>query len=282
VKSLGEILSLSVQYLQERKVPRARLVAEMILAHQLKIGRMDLYMRFECPIEETELSWVRQALKRAASFEPVEYITEEIEFYHGRFTVTSAVLIPRPETEILVDKAVKEIRQRGSEGKILLDLCGGSGCIGISIKKACPELTVFVSDISQEALAVCRENRQKNGVDVEVLQGDLFSPFEGNKADYLLCNPPYISQSEYGQLDASVKDYEPKIALVAGESGLEFYQKLSFYMKDYLNSGALVFLEIGQGQGEAIKGLFSDPCWIKKRLEQDWAGKDRFFFLEKE
>ncbi len=113
-----------------------------------------------------------------------------------------------------------------------------------------------------------------------MFQGDLLAPLKGKRTDFVLCNPPYISDSEYETLPFSVKGYEPKLALVGGTTGLEFYQRLAEDLPRHLTSGARVFLEIGCRQGEGVSKIFSDPCWVKKEIKQDWAGKDRFFFLE--
>jgi release factor glutamine methyltransferase len=280
MKLLGEVLNLSIQYLKEKSVTSPRLVAETLLSHVLDAKRMDLYLRFECPLEEKELSIFRALLKKASLGEPVEYILSTSSFYGLNLDLSPQVLIPRPETEILVDQMAKLLELEGVEEKVLLDLCSGSGCIGLSLKKKFPALSVTLSDISLEALALSKKSAEKNSLDVTFLQGDLLAPFSSKKADYVVCNPPYISKLEYEGLDFSVKGYEPKLALVGGETGLEFYQRLALDLPSHLKPGAKVFLEIGMAQGEALNEIFSSSCWVKKELRQDWSGKDRFFFLE--
>lgn len=280
MKLLGEVLKLSTQYLKEKEVSSPRLVAELLLAHILKVKRIDLYMRFECPLEEFEIAELRSYIKRAACFEPVEYIIGKVEFYGCSLSVSSDVLIPRPETEILVDKAVKLLEKEDLFGKNLADVCSGSGCIGISLKKKFPELSVYVSDKSEEALRVCRKNIENNGVPVTVFTGDLLDPFVGTKIDYVFCNPPYISNREYEELHPSVKKYEPKMALLGGEDGLVFYERLARDLPLYLASQGKVFLEIGTGQGNMLYKIFSAPCWKKKEVSYDYGGHERFFFLE--
>jgi release factor glutamine methyltransferase len=279
MKLLGEVLNLSIQYLKEKNIASPRLVAETLLSHVLDLKRMDLYLRFECPLEEKELSIFRSLLKKASLGEPVEYILSTSNFYGLNLDLSPHVLIPRPETEILVDLVAKDLEQE-VDGKVLLDLCSGSGCIGLSLKKKFPALSVTLSDISLDALSLSKKTAERNGLDVTFLQGDLLFPFASKKADYVVCNPPYISEPEYEVLDLSVKGYEPKLALVGGRTGLEFYQRLALDLPSHLNSGAKVFLEIGMAQGEALNKIFSNPCWVKKELRQDWSGKDRFFFLE--
>lgn len=280
MKTLGEVLSLTSQFLKEKKCSRSRRIAEELIAHVLKLKRLDLYMQFDRPFQEAELVLLRTLLRRASQHEPVEYIIGELNFYHCSLFVTKDVLIPRPETEILVDQACQAFKQSPYQGKVLWDLCTGSGCMGLAVKKACPELTVCLSDISPQALAVAEKNAQKNGIEVEILQGDLCAPFQGRKADFIFCNPPYISSQEMTTLDPSVKNFEPQIALDGGKEGLAFYRRLKEELPLYLNHGAKIFFEIGAEQGQAVSALFSESYWKNKRVEKDWSDHDRFFFLE--
>jgi release factor glutamine methyltransferase len=276
MKTLGEVLTLTVDFLKEKKHARYRRTAEELIGHALKLKRMDIYMQFDRPVVESELESLRALLKRAVKGEPVEYITGEVQFYHCTIAVTPDVLIPRPETELLVDQACRQLK----ESKTAWDVCTGSGYIGIALKKAHPHLDVVVSDISEKALQLAKANAAMNGVEIELLLGDLLAPFAGRKTDAFLCNPPYVSSKEYLTLDRSVIDFEPKRALVGGEDGLEFYRRLEKDLPAYLNPHAKIFFEIGAGQGNALLSLFSGGRWKNGRIEKDWAGHDRFFFLE--
>jgi release factor glutamine methyltransferase len=280
MKTLGEVLTLSLNFLKDKNSPRFRRDAEELIGHVLKLKRLDLYMQFDRPVLETELETLRALLKRAVKGEPVEYIVGEVSFYHCAITVGPGVLIPRPETEILVDQACRMLRTAPFQGKIAWDLCTGSGCIGIAVKKRCPDLSISLSDISEKALEIVRINRKKNDVEVEILHGDLLSPFVSKKADVIFCNPPYVSSKEFVTLDRSVKDFEPEGALVGGEDGLSFYRRLQEELPAHLNPQAKIFFEIGAGQGKALLSLFSGKGWKNGRVEKDWAGHDRFFFLE--
>jgi release factor glutamine methyltransferase len=246
----------------------------------IKLKRLDLYMQFDRPVLEMELEILRSFLKRAARGEPVEYIIGEVSFYHCNIHVSPDVLIPRPETEILVDQACRKIGVSSFQKKTAWDLCTGSGCIGIAVKKACPELDVCLSDISEKALAVAAVNAGRNSVQVELLHGDLLTPFAGRKADVIFCNPPYVTSKEWMSLDRSVKDFEPQSALVGGEDGLSFYRRLRDELPPFLNPQAKIFFEMGAGQGPAILEMFVGMPWKGARVEKDWAGHDRFFFLE--
>ncbi len=280
MKPLGEVLALAVQYLADKGVSAPKVTAGILLAHVIKKTRIELYMHFDFPLEDKDLEAFRALLRRAAIFEPVEYILSEVEFYGCVLNVSQSVLIPRPETEILVDKAVKKIRQEDTANCVLWDLCTGSGCIGLSVKKIFPLMQVTLADKSPQAVALCLRNVTKNALDVEVKEGDLLAPFKGKKAHYVFCNPPYIAESEYIGLQPSVRDYEPKMALISGATGMEFYERLSIELPEYLYSGAKIFLEIGTGQGERVKALFSASYWRQKEIHLDYAGHERFFFLE--
>jgi release factor glutamine methyltransferase len=280
MKTLGEVLLLSAGYLKERSVLSPRLSAEELLAFVLKLKRLDLYMLFDRPLDENELTTYRALLKRRAGGEPVEYITGEVEFASCHFEITPACIIPRQETEILFHDALIEIKKMEKKSLVAWDVCCGSGCLGIALKKKMAEIEVTLSDISDEALALARKNSEKNGVDLSFLKGDLLAPFEGKRADIVFCNPPYITEGEFPDLSREVRDFEPKRALVSGPTGLEFYQRLSRDLPRYLNPGAKVFFELGTGQGSALLELFSAPCWTRKNVKKDWADHDRFFFLE--
>jgi release factor glutamine methyltransferase len=281
VQTILEILNLSANYLTRKGIIEPRLQAEELISQALDLKRMDIYVQFDRPLVDEELAKCRSWLQRRGQGEPLQYIHGQVEFFNCVIKVTPAVLIPRQETEILVDKIIKVLAQEVSlSGKVLLDLCCGSGYIGIALKKQFPELTVYLSDISAKALEIARENANNNGVDVEFLEGDLLLPFKDRSADFIVCNPPYISEKEFPALDVEVRAYEPRQALVGGESGLEFYERLAGELPLHLNSGSKVWFEIGSNQGEAVNKLFKAAIWKKCCVDKDWSGHDRFFSLE--
>ncbi len=281
MKTVQDIFQASSDFFKIKNIDRPRRLAEEILAHALKVKRIDLYLQWDRPLTEDEIAPLRTWVKRLSLGEPLEYITGLVEFYGCEIRVDARGLIPRPETEILVDHIVKQLDGE-KEPLALWDLCTGSGCIGIALKKKYPFMNVSLSDISSDALALAKENANHNGVDVSLLEGDLLTPFQGKKADVVVVNPPYISSKDYAALDLSVRDFEPQGALVGGEKGFEFYERLEMDLPSLLNPGARVFLEIGFNQGDDVNYIFKSPVWKMKRLVQDWSGKDRFFFLEKE
>lgn len=275
-----DILKASTSYLEKRDITPARRSAEDLLADSLGMRRLDLYMNFDRPLTEAELQVCRERLKRRGTGEPAAYIQGEVEFYGCQLTVSPAVLIPRPETEILADRLVKQLSKENHTDKILWDLCTGSGCLAIAIKKKLPDLQVIASDLSPEALSVARQNAKKNDVAIEFKLGDLLTPFSGLSADFLVCNPPYVTEGEYLSLDPQVKDFEPKSALVSGPAGTEIYARLARELPNYLNRGAKLWFEIGTGQGTALKEIFRLPPWRHQHLDCDWSGQERFFSLE--
>lgn len=274
MKSLGEILKLSCEYIRQKGSSHTRHEVEELIAHTLNKKRLDLYLNFDKPLTEDELVKVRKNLTRLARNEPLQYIEGQVHFYDCTIQVDPRVLIPRPETELLVDRIVKHIRLYPYSDKVLWDICTGSGCIGIAIKKALPELAVTLSDISEGALSVACANSQLNGVVVDLVKGDLLEPLAGKKADFIVCNPPYITEGEYEGLDAHVKEFEPKLALVSGNSGLECYEKLINGLGTVCNPGATVWFEIGSGQAKALLDSLAE--FKDVQVIKDLSGNDRF------
>lgn len=211
---------------------------------------------------------------------PFEYVIGEVDFYGAKISVNPNVLIPRSETEILVDYVSKEISKVNCKSKVLLDVCTGSGCIPISLKKKHPDLEVIAIDICDLALQLAKKNADLNQVKVDFLIGDLLEPIKERKIDFLISNPPYISETEYNLLDLSVRSFEPKMALTDNNDGLSFYRRLEKELPNILNKGAKIFFEIGFDQKNALFKIFSSPIWTKQQCLKDYAGHDRFFSLE--
>lgn len=282
MKTLLEILTLSTHYLQQHGIQNPRRQAEDLISDALGMQRLNLYLEFDRPLTESELEICRQRLTRRSKGEPLQYIQGDVEFYGCKIFLNKDVLIPRQETEILVDLIVKDLEKEDLIGKSLWDLCCGSGCIGIALKKRFPLLKVVLSDISIKALELAKKNAKENQIDVQFLHGNLLEPFLGKKTDYLVCNPPYIAEEEFSTLEAEVRHFEPKQALVSGSTGLEIYSHLATDLKKYLTPLAKVWFEIGSTQGSAMYELFPSDQWRTCEVKNDWSGKNRFFFLENE
>lgn len=267
---------------KERGMADPRREAEDLLGDLLDCPRSHLYQNpLQALDEETQLKLKHWAERRLQG-EPLAYISGKVLFYGCLLEINSNVLIPRPETELLVDRIKSTLKKEDVQGKGLWDVCCGSGCIGIALKKCFPSLSVFLSDCSSEAVALAARNAASNGVDVTCLCGDLLAPFYGKKAHYVISNPPYISEEDYLTLDREVKDFEPRMALVGGKDGLDIYRRFARELPGFLYPHAKVCLEIGHRQGNAVTELFRSPPWKNQRVENDWAGHHRFFFLENE
>lgn len=257
MRTVGEILKTGY-------LPRKQ--AELLLGFVLGLKPLDLYLNFDLPLKKEELDKARTLFKQAKEGTPVEYLMGRLDFFDLSLKITPDVLIPRPETELLLYHVLKMVQGEG----VLFDVCCGSGCIGLGLKKKLPALSVYLSDLSPAALEVAKENGKD--LDVTFFQGDLLAPFEGLKADVVISNPPYV-------IEGSLPDNgEPHMARFAGQKGTEFYEKLEKELPLYLNDGAKIFFELGYNQGQAVCDLFQKSHWINPRFEKDWSGKDRFFF----
>lgn len=278
MKTLLEVTSLSAHFLAKKGVPSAKREAEYIISEALEIKRLDIYIQHDRPLTEAEMAKIRPLLERRSKREPFQYIVGEVEFLDCVISVNPSVLIPRPETEILADQIIRAIKADGNGvGKEFWDICTGSGCLAIAIKKKIPEMRVVASDLSEKALETAKFNALKNQVDIEFLQGDLLAPFSGRSADYVVSNPPYISEGEYADLEPEVKEFEPKMALVSGDSGKEIYAKLAKELPLFIRSGGTLWLEIGPAD---TAELFDKPAWANPKTELDWAGHPRFVTIQ--
>jgi len=279
MKTLSQALQESRKLLEMHRVSRPRQAAEEILATVLRLTRVELYLQFDRPVQGKEWRHCHSLLKRRIEGEPLEYISKFIDFFRCTIEVTPEALIPRQETEILLHKACSVIKTLEKRPLVAWDICTGTGCLGLGLKRFFPGIDITLSDISKECLSLAHRNAQRNNLNIHLAEGNLLAPFEGKKADIILCNPPYISNEEYETLEKSVRCFEPKLALVGGPTGLEYYAYFAKHLPNYLNDGAWVFFEIGTRQGEAILELFDTPNYDRRTLSKDWAGHDRFLFL---
>ncbi len=214
--------------------------------------------------------------KRAQRY-PTAYIHGSVHFLGLHLEVDSRVLIPRMETELLAEQIVKYLSDH-PHIQTFYDVCCGSGCLGLSIKKYCPNIQVILSDICSKAVAVAKTNAFKNNLNVEILNGDLFAPYSC-PGDAFVCNPPYLSFDEILHVDPEVRCHEPWKALVGGSSGLEFYERIANELNTILLPRGVGWLEIGYKQGSSVKRIFANRG-ISGNIYQDLSGCDRIFFLE--
>jgi release factor glutamine methyltransferase len=273
VKTVGEVLKLSLSHVSQ-KGGRPRHEVEWFVASVLGTSRLNMYLLFDRPLEESELSKIRSGISRLSRGEPLAYIQEKAPFYKDEFVVSKNSLIPRPETEILVDQVSSFLSSQKTPG-VLFDICTGSGCIGLSLKKLFPEWHIVLSDISQEALFLAQKNAYLLQREVECVCGDLFKPLQGRKAHCIVANPPYLSQEEWESLDESVKSHEPKLALVSGKSGLEWYQRFFAEVRSFLHERGSFFLEIGSSQGDVVTALAKEAGYSQVAITKDLGLRDR-------
>jgi len=262
-----------------------RLDAEVLFAHARKCQRIDLYAAFnEEPPEEVK-AIIRDLVKRRASGEPVAYLVGKKEFFSLSFVVNKACLIPRNETEHIITECIDKIKK--TQGPVrIADACTGSGCIAVTIAKECQRLhvaaSVVATDLSPEAIEVAKQNIElhKVGDCVEVHCADLLDPIPEESCDFILSNPPYVSQEEYVQLDKSVRDYEPKIALVAGNAGTEIIERLIAQAAVKLKPGGWLIFEHSPMNAQQCVTLLAQAttpsgAWTDIRTAKDLAGLAR-------
>lgn len=243
------------EYFRKKRVDSPRLTIELMLAHVLGLKRFDLYMQFDRPLVEEELVPLRDMVKRRGGGEPLQYILGEAAF-HGRvFQVRPGVLIPRPETELLVDEAL-----RRSQPLRCLDVGTGSGCIAITVALERPGTEVTAIDVSEDALSIARENAARLGAGhVDFHRIDFFNNAGMSRLgsfDLVISNPPYIAAAEVPELQMEVRDHEPRIAVTDGGDGLNFYRRMVQLAPALLRSDGSIFVELGFGQAQEVRRLF--------------------------
>lgn len=265
-----EAVEFGTKCLTDAGVPDAALDAWYLLQMVCKIERSYYYVHGEEDITQDAQKEYEIAVQKRAEHIPLQYIIGEQEFMGLRFKVNSNVLIPRQDTETLVEQVLKIVKP----GMKVLDLCTGSGCVLISVLKNAPELTGMGSDISKTALLVAKENAKLHEVDAEWVRSDLFDNIT-ETFDVIMANPPYIPTGEILSLMPEVRDFEPENALEGGADGLDFYRKIAGQVKDYLNPGGYVYMEIGYDQGEAVSELMRNAGFTEVEVIKDLARNDR-------
>lgn len=280
--TVKETLSLAARELSKAGVPDPPAEAEYLLTHILGCKRHELFLNPSRLLTDAEAAAFTACMERRKKREPAQYITGEVEFRGHAIMVTRATLIPRPETELLVDEALAAAKPPGS-GTVVVDLCTGSGCIAVAVAKELSGSRVYAADISEDAIKAARGNASINGVaeKVEFFTGDLFKALpEGlkGKVDIILSNPPYVARSEMRGLAPEVRDYEPETALCGGAEGLDFIERIIKGAPEYLKKGAYLIMEIGFGQSEKVKALVSKDCRYEGvEVRKDYSGINRVF-----
>ncbi|HIS06785.1 MAG TPA: peptide chain release factor N(5)-glutamine methyltransferase [Candidatus Choladocola avistercoris] len=267
--TLSGLLREGREALQAAGIPEWDLDAWYLLEYAAHCTKNEYFLRPEKEVLPQEKQLYRTLIRKRSAHIPLQYLTGSQEFMGLSFFVDENVLIPRQDTEILVEEALRAL----GSGMRVLDVCTGSGCILLSLLKLCAGLEGTGTDLSEKALQVAGENARRLGVEASFVQGDLFEPVSG-KYDCIVSNPPYIASREVDALMEEVRDHEPRMALDGGEDGLYFYRKIAVQSPKYLNDRGRIFLEIGFDQGEAVAGLLA-PAFDEVRIVQDLAGLDR-------
>lgn len=259
--------------LEKAGIQEAALDARLLLEEICGTDRNTLLVHGDRAVTEEEETQFRIFIERRSTHEPLQQITGWQEFMGLRFSVTEDVLVPRQDTETLVEEVMRYLR----DGMEILDVCTGSGCILLSLLRYSNGCRGVGCDISEKALAVAGQNAKELGISAQFIQSDLFESIEG-RFEYIVSNPPYIRKDMIPTLMEEVRDHEPLIALDGGEDGLDFYRKITREATEHLYSGGMLFFEIGYDQGETVKLLMEEEGYEEVTVSQDLAGLDRVVY----
>lgn len=276
------VLDAAREFLQKRDIDSARLDSELLLAEALGLRRLDLYLQFDRPLSEAERAPFRELLRRRGAREPVAYILGQREFYGLDFAVGPGVLVPRPETELLVDLSLDYFGENPPAR--FIELCLGTACVSISLLSKWKHTRAFGVDISAEALVYARKNAHHHRVvdSLDLIRADLTESLRladtgENGWPLILANPPYVSADEWQTLDADVQDFEPRIALVSQDQGLEHSRRIALWIRDNLAPAGLALIEGADARGNELVELFAEilTADFDVQIVQDLAGLDR-------
>ncbi len=270
-------------FFTRKEIDSPRLSAELLLSHVMGVARIKLYTDYENVVSDEQLTMYRELVRRAAEHEPIAYLTRRAHFFNLEFEVERGVLIPRPDTETLVENVLQLARNTaGFEAPRVIDLCTGSGCIAAAIASRLKNAVVVATDISEKAVEVARRNLERLGLGerVTVARGDLFEPLkemvDARPFDLVLANPPYIPTGEIAKLDRNVRDYEPMMALDGGMDGMVVHRRIIEQAPERIRSGGRIYLEIQFDQGAAVAEIFAgSDAFEDVRVLKDYGGNQR-------
>jgi release factor glutamine methyltransferase len=267
--TLAEVLKRSTEYLERKGVDSPRLDAERLLAHALGLSRIELYTQFDRPLNEGDLAAARALVERRGNREPLAYVLGEWGFRNLVLKTDERALVPRPETEVLVDRALALLD--GAAEPWVLDVGTGGGAIALALAQERPGVRVTALDVSADALALARENMERAGVEVELVQGDLRHGLPGGPYDLVASNPPYVEPEEVRGLEPEVRDHEPRVAIVG--DGLP--EQVALAARDSLKPGGALVMEVHADHAERCLALLDKLGFVETRLTTDLAGRDR-------
>ena len=275
-----ESLNLSTDYLQKHGIVSPRINAELLLSSILNCKRLDLYLAFDKPLSDDEQEKYRNFLKRRGKFEPLQYITGSVEFYGIEIKVNPSVLIPRAETEILIDTVIEQVKKEDEIN--ILDIGCGSGNISIALAANIPNCKVFGTDISKVALKISMENAEANGVKnkIEFYQKDILTDDFSDlpKMDVIVSNPPYVSEEKFAMLQNEIKFFEPNIAVTDFSDGYKFYRAISERAKQLLKPGGKIFFELSENQHIKVKEIMEANGIKEIKINKDYLNIERVIY----
>jgi release factor glutamine methyltransferase len=273
---LGDILRVATDYLAGRGVYQPRQACETLASRLLGCKRLELYIRFDTDLSADRVAAMRRGVKRLAAGEPVQYIIGETEFHGHVFRADKRALIPRPETELLVDTVLQCERLWANDNPTILDLGTGNGCIAVSLALAKPGATYIAADASPGALQLAAENARKLGVNtIRFTCHDLAESVEPDSVDAVVANLPYVPTGDWEKLPVHIRDHEPRAALDGGTDGMTIMRDAVPDSWIVLKAGGLLFLEIGADQGNVVVSLCADSGFDEAKITKDLAGHDR-------
>ena len=276
-RNLGDVLKAATDYLAGKGVDQPRLAAEHLASRLLNCRRLELYLKHDQPLSDKLLDAMRRGAKRVAAGEPVQYVIGQWDFMGRTFTTDRRALIPRPETEGLVEKVLACAPLWARPKPAVADIGTGSGCIAITLALEKPHGLYIAVDVSDDALSLARENAARYGLDkaIAFANAELPDLIDGGELDALVANLPYIATSEWEKLPAHIRDHEPRAALDGGPTGLTVIEAVAQDASMALKPGGFIFLEIGFDQGEAVRNLLQGVGFEDVQVHPDLAGKDR-------
>ena len=277
-----DALKKTTEYLDNKGIESPRVNAEIMLAHILKCKRLQLYLSFDRPLNADEQNLYRNFLQRRTNREPLQYITGEVEFYGLDFQIDNSVLIPRPETEILVETIIKNTDEKGVIN--ILDVGTGSGNIAVALAKNLLNSRIIGIDKSNDALVTARKNSKLNNVNTQInfIENDILNDQNnfGKKFDIIVSNPPYVSNEDFQNLEPELNEYEPSMALTDFSDGFIFYKSISEKAKNILDAKGKLFFELGAGQSKKVNEIMKSNNFCDIKIVKDYQNHDRVIWGE--
>ncbi len=274
-KKISRIINWAADLLTSKDIENPKLDSEFIISHVLGMNRLELNLHHEDKVSENNFALIQSMVSRRGKHESLQYILGETEFHGCKIKVDENVLIPRPETELLVEKIITE----NPSVQTILEIGTGSGAIAIALAKGLKHPKITATDISEDAVKIARINAMENNADIIFNLSDIFENVKG-KFDLIVSNPPYIPDDEYKKLSREIREFEPRDALLAKDDGLYFYKKILEKAKEYLTDKGKIYFEIGYNLAEKIKKIANNKGYKKIEVSKDLNGFDRMMRIE--